>query len=47
MYLDFLSGDLQDATGALQFVTECYMKHYFDDLPDDNYKQKAVCAAKV
>ena len=42
MYLDFLSVDLQDATGALQFVTECYMKHYFDDLPDDNYKQNAV-----
>ena len=43
MCLDFLSRDLQDATAALQFVTECYMKHYFDDLPDDNSKHKAVC----
>ena len=47
MYLDFLSRDFEDAHGALQFVTECYMKHYFDDLPDNNYRQKAVCAAKV
>jgi len=28
---------------ATWYCTECYMKHYFDDLPDDNSKHKAVC----
>ena len=28
---------------ATWYFTECYMKHYFDDLPDDNSKHKAVC----
>ena len=32
-------GDL-DAVG---YCTDCYMKHYFDDLLDDNSKHKAVC----
>ena len=28
---------------AIWYCTECYMKLYFDDLPDDYSKHKAVC----